>query len=355
MFDLFSQHRRKRTVARLLNDAGYRSRKGSKFETRGVLRMLSDPAYKGLKRANYSQNIRGDYLKPASEWIYVEVPAIVPEDLWERCNAILASQKPPTKHATKPTAHLFSGLVACNCGTKMYVRTQGKTYVCMSCRNAVGKDELEEVFIEQLRGIVVSPEAMALQLEAADQALVARQQLLVAAEGDKARVTSEMAKLYKLYLEDHVSGRLFSERNAPLEERFRQLENEVPALAAEVDFLRVQIRSSDQILSDARDLYSRWPTLDFATKRLIVENVTDRILVEKNDITIELAYLPTSDKPRPKDQAKKLQTLGGTRHRRWSDRRHRRAWRRGRAASRPDDPSGSASPSARSATPAWTV
>ncbi len=317
MFELFAKHRRKRQVARLLNEAGYRSRKGNKFESRGMLRMLSDPVYRGLKRANYSQNKRGDYLKPPSEWIYAEAPAIVSEELWERCNAILDSQRQVKKAATKPTSHLFSGLVVCHCGTKMYVLTKGRTYVCQTCRNAVGKEELEEVFIEQLRGAVISPEAVAKQLETADQDLVARQRLLSAAESDRTKVAKEMAKLYQLYVEDHISGRLFSERNGPLEERFRQLEQEIPTLSADVDYLRIQIRSSDQMLTDARDLYARWPTLDFPTKRLIVENVVDRILVEGNEITIELAYLPTSDKPPPKGEANKRRTVFDRRHRRW--------------------------------------
>jgi hypothetical protein len=44
-----------------------------------------------------------------------------------------------------------------------------------------------------------------------------------------------------------------------------------------------------------RDLHSSWPQLAKEEKRQIVENITDKILVGNEDISIHLCYLPSSE------------------------------------------------------------
>jgi site-specific DNA recombinase len=62
----------------------------------------------------------------------------------------------------------------------------------------------------------------------------------------------------------------------------------------EVDFLTIQYLSRDQILTEARDIYMRWPDLERDEKRRIIENTVDKITIGKDDISIELAYFPSS-------------------------------------------------------------
>lgn len=301
MFELFAEHRKKGAVARLITQAGHRSRKGYKFRPSGIERLITDPLAKGTRRMNYRASPgAGAVFKKPSDWIYVEAPPIVSEELWEHCNAILRGQKQPGATPKKGATHLFTGVLVCHCGTKMYVQTKTTSYICAECRNKVGEEDLELVFIEQLRGYVMSPEQVATNLEQADRELVGKQEVLASLETEQAGVASEMEKLYRLYQADRISDQLFGERNDPLEERLRQLQDEVPKLQGELDYLRLQIRSSNEVLSEARDLYSRWPTLSFEDRRQIIESITDRITVSGNEISIQLAYLPESEKPPPK-------------------------------------------------------
>lgn len=299
IFELFAEHKRKRTVARILNEAGHRTRSKSKWTAKSIENLLIDPVAKGLRRANYRNSPgRGLTIKAPSEWVYIPAPAIVTEELWESCNEIVAQQKSPHKQPAKKGAHLFSGMVWCaNCDAKMYVRWKGVSYVCTKCRNKVASDDLETVFVEQLRGFVISPDQVRKHLEAADSRLSEKRQLLDSMEAERQDVSAEMERAYRLYSDGHLSGALFAERNTPLEQRRDQLDEELPRLRAEVDVIRLQLLSADEVISEAVDLCARWSKLLFEERRQIVESITERILIGDNEITIHLAYLPSAPVP----------------------------------------------------------
>jgi hypothetical protein len=73
-----------------------------------------------------------------------------------------------------------------------------------------------------------------------------------------------------------------------------QIDAQFPDLQGEIDFLRIQYLSSDHILNEAKDLYSRWPKLAIEEKQKIIENITDKIIIGSEDVTINLCYLPPS-------------------------------------------------------------
>jgi site-specific DNA recombinase len=151
IYDLFREHGRLRTVARLLNEAGYRGRKGKPFRDTTVEQLLTDPTAKGLRRANYTRLVKGKrVLKPESEWIFTACPAIVSEELWEECNALLLKRKTSHKPVAKRAVYTFAGYVYCGCGEKMYVRSNTPKYVCMVCRTKIPMVDLDQIFRGQL-------------------------------------------------------------------------------------------------------------------------------------------------------------------------------------------------------------
>jgi len=47
-------------------------------------------------------------------------------------------------------------------------------------------------------------------------------------------------------------------------------------------------------MREAKDLYNRWPKMPFEEKRTIIEVITEKITVGKEDISINLTYIPSS-------------------------------------------------------------
>lgn len=297
MYELFLEHRRKKAVARLLNERGYRTRNGSQFSDTTVERLLRDPTAKGLRRANYTQttnNKKAWKLKAESEWIFLEIEPIVSEELWQRVNTILNERRTPRPKLGRTPVQLFAGLAFCTCGPKMYVPSNTPKYVCQKCRNKIPVVDLEGIFHEQLKSFFFSPTEIASYLRAADERMGEKEQLLQTLEGEQKNNAREMDRLYRLYMDDGISKDAFAGKYRSLEERQKQIDEELPALQAELDLMKIYYLGSEEIITEAKDLYSRWPSLDHDEKRHIVESITERIVVGKDDIDISLNYLPSS-------------------------------------------------------------
>ena len=299
LHELFVEHQRKKSVARILNDRGYRTRNGSPFSDTTVSRLLEDPTAKGLHRANYTQtsdSSKAWTLKPESEWVYTAVEPILSEDTWDACARILEAQKarsaPPTKRAT----HLFAGFVFCACGQKMYVRAKSPKYICEGCRNKIPVGDLEAVYREQLRHFLISPDEIAAHSQAANDAILEKERLIKSAESELRRIETEDESVFQLYLAKELSKEDFGRRHRPLSERRTQLEDELPRLQASLDVLRISTLSREEAAVEARDLTARWNDLPTEEKRQMVEAITDRIVIGREDVEIALLHLPLRGK-----------------------------------------------------------
>jgi site-specific DNA recombinase len=293
IYELFREHKRLRTVATILNQAGYRGRKGKPFKSMTVEQLLRDTTPKGIRRANYTKMLKGKrVVKPESEWVWVACPAIVSEELWEECNEILRRRKALRKPMAKRAVYAFAGYVYCACGEKMYVRSNTPKYVCMKCRTKIPIVDLDQVFQHELEAFTLSPEAITAYLTQGAGLRSEKEELLAALFRERERLVTEADKLYRLYQEDALTVEGFRERHRPLEERLEGLAGEMASLQGEIDLLKARIILEDDIVNRTRDLAEQWLRMDLPEKRAVVESFVDRITVEKERVTIDLVALP---------------------------------------------------------------
>lgn len=296
MYELFATEKRKKSVARLLNDAGYRTRKGARFTDTTVARLIADTTAKGTYRANHTyRNGKGKLVaKPESEWVSTPVEAIVSEELWQQCNSIMEARDGKRPPGPKPV-HPFAGLLFCGCGQKMYVFSRSPKYVCPKCRNKIPIEDIEAIFREELKDFFVSKDKVRAHLAKADEHLTSKHERLAAHARQLEKTRTEMRKVYQLFQADQITPDGFGKLYRPLEDQERSLATEMPKLQGELDALEVRQISADEVVAEASNLHLLWPKLTGEEKRKLIESITEKIVVTGDEIDITLCYLPSSE------------------------------------------------------------
>lgn len=141
----------------------------------------------------------------------------------------------------------------------MYVKANSPKYICEKCRNKIPIVDLEAIFHDELKDFFVAPERIAAHLLEADQNLKGKETLLENHRREIQKVRDQMARTHQLYLDGNVTSQGFGEFYKPAEERLNQLLAELPKLEAEIDHRKVANVSAEEVVSEARQLYTRCP------------------------------------------------------------------------------------------------
>ena len=106
-------------LARYLNEHGYQTSRGKRFETRSIEYILLNPGYAGDIRWNRVENAT-KRIKDSSEWIIRSGhhPAIISKELFLQAQEkYYSTYKPKNKKPSEITKHWLSGMIKCSgCG-----------------------------------------------------------------------------------------------------------------------------------------------------------------------------------------------------------------------------------------------
>jgi site-specific DNA recombinase len=175
----------------------------------------------------------------------------------------------------------------------MYVFTESPVYKCKKCKRKIFVDDIDEIFHAQLKTFLLTDvdlETISLKSQAA---IFEKQTLLKSISSEHNKLRKRMEELVHLRIEGEISKEDFAVFYKPIEEQVRQLENQLPEIEAEIDFLKIQSLSTETVQQEAKDLYNRWPELPFEEKRSIIEVITNKIVIHPETIDISLSYQPT--------------------------------------------------------------
>lgn len=296
-YELFVKCRRKGQVARELNAKGYRTSEGNIWRDTSIQRILAEPSAKGVYLFNTKRQT-GNWRtepKPEAEWGRALCPPIVSEELWNHANQIMEEQLKAWKKPGKAPVHLFSGLAHCSCGSKMYVAANNPKYFCRKCRNKIPIVDLENSVRHDLKEFFGNSHRVAGALSDAGRNLAEKTALLDAHRKEIQRVKDEMHQTHQLYLQKNISGEGFRDLYGPAEERFKQLQAELPRLEAEVDVLKVNKLSADDVLRESSSLDAKWPSLSTDDKRRVVEALIEKVVIGTDEIDITFSCTPSSE------------------------------------------------------------
>ncbi|MBS6723706.1 MAG: recombinase family protein [Clostridiales bacterium] len=127
-----------RHIAQELNQLGYKTKRGNKFDGRGIQYILDNPFYKGYVR--WDGNTKDRRLASAEGGIIRKSshPAIISEELWDKAHEKRLRDYVPAGAKVSLRKHWLSGIVKCpNCGRSLvyhnYFNRNGSRYEYFQC------------------------------------------------------------------------------------------------------------------------------------------------------------------------------------------------------------------------------
>jgi site-specific DNA recombinase len=301
LFRVFLETKKLLTTARIMNERGFRTRNGARWGKTTVKRILTDPTYMGMKRANYSKskgNKKSWKLKSKDEWVYFHVEPIISQEVWNETQAIIRLIE--SKYPSQPLfigKYAFSGLVMCgDCNRKMYVMKYDgmkvPRYACRECKTKINEDVLLEQFKEALKCMVVTPEQLQAVKDADESNIKAKEGQLENLRNELKAINKKIDNLLDLYSEGGLDRAVFAEKIKALQERKQQIETEIPRLEGEIAFLKTSELGKDYLLTRATTLYAIWDTLTVEDRVRLVREIVNSVVVKKDEVVLELFYLP---------------------------------------------------------------
>jgi len=255
-------------VRRRLEKEGVQTQTGKKTWHRGtILGMLRNPAYKGqaafgrtkagpwkskLRPARGAPAIPKQIIstepRPEDQWIYIPVPALVSESLFEAVQHQLDENRHRARQRRQGKGYLLQGLTVCShcgyafCGrTSRYVTVQGEThpytyYRCSStqasrfgseriCDNhMVRAAVLEKAVWEEVCQILVDPQRLEEEYQRRLDTPEAERENLELVESQLARIRRSIARLIDAYTDGLIEKAEFEPRLGRLRQRITPFE-----------------------------------------------------------------------------------------------------------------------------------
>lgn len=289
MYDLYLKSQKMMHVAAELNARGYLTRNGKPFNHEIVRDTLKDTTAMGIYYAN--KRGKGSLVKPESEWIAIEVPALIDKEKWDKCQRLIqANYKKPRR-----TVHPYSGLLICHCGKPMYVisATDHKTkaerfppyYQCRECKNRINVEVLDQSIAQVFTAFLIQglPDDARLELSKAEQRLIGLR-----------KEQKQIRQSKKRWAEAYQAGALdldgFKGYHAPLVERDTRLTAEIARIEAEQRTEAEQLKAQESASQLIQSI--TWSELNSQEKHDLLREFVENITLSITEIKIQLLYVP---------------------------------------------------------------
>jgi len=165
-------------------------------------------------------------------------------------------------------------------------------YTCQKCRAKIPKQDLEDVYKQQLQSLILSPRAFSDYAKTVGKTLTEKQKQLDIAKKQLTEALAKSQKYLDLYVDDKLTKEAFGRYNAPLEEQKSNLEITVPELEFSIETLKASILHDSKLAYDSESLYQKWDSLTDEEKTRLIASLTDKILICGDKIEINLHFIP---------------------------------------------------------------
>lgn len=304
IFDTFLSEKKYLTTAKIINSKSWRTRNGTLWGKTSIKRILKDEIYAGKRRLNYSEskgNKKSWKLKPETEWEYADVEPIVTKDVFDRVQTIIGRIE--AKYPSEPSflgKYALGGLLVCggaDCkNNKMYVgKYDGmKTprYRCRTCKSKINEDVVMQELRKGLEQIVIHPKQLETTARSDEAAIKDKEKQVQALRASLAGIERKIGNAFDLMSDEIISKADFAGRYNSLKQQKQEIEDEMPRLEGEIDYMKMQQIGKRQLLDSATRLSTIWDTISPPDKGKLIREIVSEIVVGEDSLHFELFYLP---------------------------------------------------------------
>ena len=323
-------------VCRQLQKAGERTRTGKTTWDRTTIQgILRNPAYKGqaaygkTKEGTMRPKLRPQRGDPAipkrptstrnmpkDEWIYIPVPALVSESLFDAVQHQLDENRQRARQRKRGASYLLQGLIVCaQCGYAYYgkpvsnKKAKGKPrryayYRCIGtdgyrfggervCDNhQVRTDTLDQAVWEEVCQLFADTRRLEQEYQRRLDAPAAGNADLKIVESQLAKVRRSIARLIDSYTDGFIEKAEFEPRIQRLRQRITDLENKAHSLADEENRqaqLRLVITRLEDFAGKVKDGLA---AADWNHKRDLIRTMVQRIEIGKEEVNVVFRIPP---------------------------------------------------------------
>ncbi|MCI8670161.1 MAG: recombinase family protein [Lachnospiraceae bacterium] len=301
IFDMYAvENKGMYSIAKELNELGYHTKTGGKFERRSIEYILKNPLYYGMVRWNYAESGMKK-IKDKSEWIIKKGShePIISEELWQSAASRYENEYHPKKQQPSGTyKHWLSGLVKCSaCGASLSTSfgksPNGKKYMYFQCyqyrkgkcnvTHQISAIKLEKVVLDGLHRILASGNVSYEKIkknESSDNDFIRINNLLSKLDTKEKRIKAAYLDGIDT-LEEYKTNKsmITRERNRLLSEldSLKQGTNETPEKEKE-NFLN-EIKNIYDILASEADVSYKAEILRKIVKSIVYDRPNDTLTI----------------------------------------------------------------------------
>ena len=323
-----------RKIERILYDKGYRGRNGTRIHHNTISGIIQNPKYKGYYCGNKVKVVdyrtREQRFLPKEEWLMYKdetgnvVPAIVSEEIWDKCNRIFEQRSAAIKsreRSFKDTS-VFTGKIWCASHDKPYWRTcysnsasKGQPiyqWICSEKKKSGAKvcssfaimekelyTMLSDFFTDMAENLEDYIETFLKIYTEADRTQEARREI----NALKVKLEKEMRKrdkLLELYMEETITKDEFSKRNGECGVLISDLEEEINYLEKKNESDAEHVKGLKRIRRYFEEMYSADSEMTKQQIDEMAKAVIDRInVVPINRQTMKLEIKLTTGESEP--------------------------------------------------------
>ncbi|MCZ7522781.1 recombinase family protein [Bacillus pacificus] len=307
VFDLRVEGKGYKSIAVILNQQGFKTKRGRLFSIGTIKTILENPLYIGYCRWGRHKNWNVERRKgKTDEYKFVKGKhePIVSEDLWKRVQSVnYAHKKSISKNRNFNGEFVLSGILRCpSCGAGMVMCKTKKRdksgyhlyYMCqafhskgkLACKsNLIRKEDIEEKVLQCINKIILIPSIVDKTFERIQEK---KENGIKRIKNDLSYINEELKrkkqfikKLNKDYFDEKIRVETYTELSEPLREEMVELEREKSKLDRKIESSEIPI-TKEMVIKALENFTNLYENATYEQKKSLLRAIIKIIEVQPN-------------------------------------------------------------------------